>query len=57
MRTETTIKLLIAAAIAILFAGFILRAAMRLASTAMHSMLGLLVIVLLLLWVFAKKRA
>lgn len=55
MKPETSIKLAIAAVILLLFAGFVLRAAMRLAATAMHSMFGLLVITLLVLLLFVKK--
>ena len=54
MRPQTATKLAIAAVIAILFAGFILRAAMKLAATAMHSILGAIVIVVLVAWLFAK---
>jgi hypothetical protein len=56
MRTQTAIKLAIAAVIAIVFAGFILRAAMKLAATAMHSILFAIVLVVLVVWVFAKRR-
>ena len=56
MRPQTATKLAIAAVIAILFAGFILRAAMKLAATAMHSILGAIVIVVLVAWLFAKTR-
>jgi hypothetical protein len=56
MRPQTATKLAIAAVIAILFAGFILRAAMKLAATAMHSILGAIVIVVLVAWVFVKVR-
>ena len=47
MRASTSIKLAIAGIFCIFFAGFILRAAMRLASAAMHSffILGLLAVV------------
>jgi len=51
MRAATATKLAIAAVIAILFSGFILRAAMKLAATAMHSILGAIVIVVLVGWV------
>jgi hypothetical protein len=56
MRPQTATKLAIAAVIAILFAGFILRAAMKLAATAMHSILGAVVIVVIVAWVFVKMR-
>ena len=57
MKSSTTIKLAIAAVIAILFSGFILRAAMKLAATAMHSLIGLVVILLLFGWVLLKPRS
>ena len=56
MRTETSVKIAIAALIVLLFAGFILRAALRLAATAMHSLLGAFVILALILLLFAKRR-
>lgn len=56
MRASTATKLAIAAVIAILFAGIILRAAMKLAATAMHSILGAIVIVVLVGWVMMKTR-
>jgi hypothetical protein len=56
VRTETSVKIAIAAIIVLLFAGFILRAALRLAATAMHSLLGAFVILALILWLFAKRR-
>jgi len=56
MRTQTAAKLAIAAVICILFAGVILRAAMKLAATAMHSILFCIVLVVLVLWVALKGR-
>ena len=56
VRSQTAIKLAIAAVITILFAGFILRAAMKLAATAMHSILGAIVIVVLVAWLFVKRK-
>jgi hypothetical protein len=56
VRPQTATKIAIAAVIAILFAGFILRAAMKLAATALHSILGAIVIVVLVVWVVAKRR-
>jgi hypothetical protein len=56
LRTATSVKLAIAGVIALLFAGFILRAAMRLASAAMHSMLVLVLVVVIVLWVAWKFR-
>ncbi len=56
MKAETSIKLAIVAVILILFAGVILRAAMRLAATAMHSLFGMLLIVVLIIILFAKSK-
>ena len=56
MRTSTSIKLAIAAVVALFFAGFVLRAATRLASAAMHSMLMLVVVVVVILWAVWKFR-
>ena len=49
MTTSASIKLTIAAAIALLFAGFVLRA-------AMHSMIMLVLIVAIILWAAWKFR-
>ena len=56
MTTSASIKLTIAAAIALLFAGFVLRAATRLAAAAMHSMLVLVLVVVVILWAAWKLR-
>jgi hypothetical protein len=56
VKAETSIKLAIAAVVLLLFAGFILRAAMRLAATAMHSLFGAFVIIVLIVILFAKRR-
>src|SRR5438132_147245 len=56
MRTSTSIKLAIAAVVALFFAGFVLRAATRLASAAMHSMLMLVVVAVVILWAVWKFR-
>jgi hypothetical protein len=47
MRLSTSLKLMIAAIIALFFAGFLMRAALKLANAAMHSffIFGLLVII------------
>jgi len=54
VRTQT--KLAIAAVIAILFAGFVLRAAVRLASVAMHSLFFAILLVVVIAWIVAKLR-
>ncbi len=56
MKPETSIKLAIAAIVLLFFAGFVLRAAMRLAATAMHSLFGMLVVVVLVVLLFAKGK-
>ena len=57
VKTGTSIKLAIAAVVVLLFAGFVLRAALRLAATAMHSLFGAFAIVVLILILFAKNQA
>ena len=56
MRAQTATKIAIVAAIAILFAGFVMRAAMKLAATAMHSLLFAVVLVVVVGWLFIKTR-
>ncbi len=56
MRPQSATKLAIAAVIAILFAGFILRAAMKLAATAMHSILAAVVIGVVVVWAVVKWK-
>jgi len=56
MRASTSIKLAIASVIAIFFAGFVLRAAVRLASVAMHSLFFAILLVVIIAWVVAKTR-
>lgn len=52
MRPQT--KLLIAAVIAIFFAGFVLRAAVKLASVALHSLFFAILMVIVIAWIVAK---
>lgn len=56
MRSSTTIKLAIAAVIAILFGGLALRAAMRLVSTATHSLFFGVLLLVVVVWIFAKRK-
>jgi len=56
MRPQTATKLAVAATFCILFAGFVMRAAMRLASTAMHSLVFAVMLVVVAVWVFARAR-
>lgn len=56
MRSSNTIKLAIAAVIAILFGGLALRAAMRLVSTATHSIFFGVLLLVLVVWIFATRK-
>lgn len=56
MKTSTTIKLAIAAVLAILFGGFALRAAMKLVSTATHSLFFGIVLLVIVVWIFAGRK-
>jgi heme A synthase len=56
LRLSTTIKLAIAAVLAILFGGLALRAAMRLVSTATHSLFFGVVLLVLVVWIFASRK-
>jgi hypothetical protein len=50
------IKLAAVAGIALLFGGFALRAAMRLVSTATHSILFGVLLLVMVVWIFAKRN-
>jgi heme A synthase len=56
LKSSTTIKLAIAAVIAILFGGLALRAAMRLVSTATHSLFFGVLLLVFVVWIFAKRK-
>jgi len=56
VRPQTSVKLAIAAVIAIFFAGFVLRASVRLASVAMHSLFFAVLMVVVIAWMVAKLR-
>lgn len=56
MSTSTSIKLAIAGIIAIVFAGFVLRAAVKLANAAMHSFLVLALVLIVVIWLSAKIK-
>jgi hypothetical protein len=56
MRPSTSIKLAIAGVFCIVFAGFVLRAAMRLASAAIHSFFVLALVLGVALWISLKLR-
>jgi hypothetical protein len=54
MRRSTSAKLFLAAIIGLFFAGFILRAAARLAAAAMHSFFILALLAIVAIWVATK---
>jgi len=56
LKTSTVTKLAIAAVLAILFGGLALRAAMRLVSTATHSLFFGVLLLVFVVWIFARKR-
>lgn len=56
MKPSTATKLAIAAVIAILFGGLALRAAMRLVSTATHSLFFGVMLLVLAVWIFATRK-
>lgn len=56
MKSATATKLAIVAIIALLFGGLALRAAMRLVSTATHSLFFGVLLLVLVVWVFAKRK-
>ncbi|HSY51918.1 MAG TPA: hypothetical protein VLC46_24160 [Thermoanaerobaculia bacterium] len=56
MKSATATKLAIVAIIALLFGGLALRAAMRLVSTATHSLFFGVLLLVLVVWIFAKRK-
>jgi hypothetical protein len=56
LKSATIIKLAIVAVIALLFGGLALRAAMRLVSTATHSLLFGVLLLVIVVWIFAKRN-
>jgi heme A synthase len=56
LNSSTTTKLAIAAVVAILFGGIALRAAMRLVSTATHSLFFGVVLLVIAVWFFATRK-
>jgi len=53
---NSSMKLAIVAVVVILFAGVVLRAAMRLASVAMHSLFVTILLAVCVVWFIAKLR-
>jgi hypothetical protein len=56
LKSSTVTKLGIAAILAIVFSGLALRAAMRLVSTATHSLFFGVLLLIFVVWIFARKR-
>jgi hypothetical protein len=56
VRAETAVKVGVAGLLFFFFGAFILRAALRLASTAIHSLMGAVVLLGIVLWVLVKTR-
>lgn len=56
MKSATVIKLAIVAVLALLFGGLALRAAMRLVSTATHSLFFGLLLLVFVVWIFATRK-
>jgi len=56
LKSATVIKLAIVAVLALLFGGLALRAAMRLVSTATHSLFFGLLLLVFVVWIFATRK-
>jgi hypothetical protein len=56
LKPATVTKLAIAGVLAILFGGLALRAAMRLVSTAAHSVFFGVLLLIVVVWIFAKRK-
>jgi hypothetical protein len=56
LKLSTTAKLAIAAVVLLLFGGFALRAAMRLVSTATHSLFFGVLLLGMVIWIFASRK-
>ena len=56
LKPATTAKLAIAAVVLLLFGGFALRAAMRLVNTATHSLFFGALMLIMVVWIFAKRN-
>jgi len=56
LKPATTAKLAIAAVLLLLFGGFALRAAMRLVSTATHSLFFGVLLLVMVVWIFSKRN-
>jgi hypothetical protein len=56
LKPATAVKLALVAILALLFGGFALRAAMRLVSTATHSLFFGVLLLVMVVWIFASRR-
>jgi hypothetical protein len=56
LKPATTAKLAAVAILALLFGGFAIRAAMRLVSTATHSLFFGVLLIVVVVWIFAKRN-
>ena len=56
MKPATIVKLAIVAVLALLFGGLALRAAMRLVSTATHSLFFGLLLLVFVVWIYATRK-
>jgi heme A synthase len=56
LKPATIIKLAIVAMLALLFGGLALRAAMRLVSTATHSLFFGLLLLVFVVWIYATRK-
>ncbi|MGH9419046.1 MAG: hypothetical protein ACRD3J_03665 [Thermoanaerobaculia bacterium] len=56
MKPATVVKLAVVAIIALLFGSLALRMAIRLVSTATHSLFFGLVLLVMVVWIFATRR-
>jgi hypothetical protein len=56
MRLSTSLKLLAVAFFALFFAGFLMRAALKLANAAMHSFFVFGIIVILAVWILGGMK-
>jgi len=56
LKSATIVKLALVAVLALLFGGLALRAAMRLVSTATHSLFFGVLLLVFVVWIFATRK-
>jgi hypothetical protein len=56
LKPATTAKLAVAAVLLLLFGAFALRAAMRLVSTATHSLFFGVLLLIMVVWIFSNRK-